>query len=489
MLETAGQAGLLGWIVNFFEPIEPFGPLLVLLAPQGQELPLSAADWQQQRQLLSSSRGGSGVLSPEFSSEPPAATAADAAAGLSSSLMDARQQHPLPPRPSSGGSSNPVASDLQRSLAAWGAIFDSRGPQGPFLSGQYSGREPGSPVYWHNSSWDADAVVHTLPYALLKVNVQLPANQSAPDWLLQLMDSEAVTPVEDWSKFIHGCAVLLPETVRAVPYWMDDRLIELSVAALQAQLDAEEARRDQIRLQSLRSHSGRSSAGGLSAADNSSGGGAAGPAASAGSEAGTSSAGHYHQQQQQPLLQRLSRSFRSALERTSSGGLGARHLPHSSSLNGLQQQEHRQLIQQAPSHVSAAASARAGISSGGGSSLGHSRLRVATAGSVPRVSWADGGRGISSSPAGGTPTHTDSATALAAAAGSGAGLLLRMWRLVRKQKPPPLFRPERFRCVDASVIAGSGLVSVDTCACHCSCRSCHGHCTVSPYRRGLGKLV
>jgi hypothetical protein len=51
--------------------------------------------------------------------------------------------------------------------------------------------------------------------------------------------------VEDWSKYSHGCAVLMPDAARAVPYWVDDELIELSTqrfaAALERSIAQEEA--------------------------------------------------------------------------------------------------------------------------------------------------------------------------------------------------------------------------------------------------------
>lgn len=37
--------------------------------------------------------------------------------------------------------------------------------------------------------------------------------------------------VHKFSKFIHGCAVLLPEEVQAMPYWIDDPSLRESVIA------------------------------------------------------------------------------------------------------------------------------------------------------------------------------------------------------------------------------------------------------------------
>ena len=37
--------------------------------------------------------------------------------------------------------------------------------------------------------------------------------------------------VHKFSKFIHGCATLLPEDVQAVPYWVDDASLVESIIA------------------------------------------------------------------------------------------------------------------------------------------------------------------------------------------------------------------------------------------------------------------
>lgn len=57
-----------------------------------------------------------------------------------------------------------------------------------------------------------------------------------------LMRSATLVEVEDWSKFVHGCAALMPDTVRAVPYWIDDPLIEMSTEAIRDRIELSIAR-------------------------------------------------------------------------------------------------------------------------------------------------------------------------------------------------------------------------------------------------------
>jgi hypothetical protein len=422
---------------------------------QDQALPTAATEWHQQqhhrRLSMLVMRSDSGILPAESSTDPSTAPASSSfLAAINSSLVP-----PLPPRaPSSSGGGNlvaaPESAELLASYAAWHSIFNPQAfwPGTPAGAQQHSDstlQQPSSPGCGHCNSNDSgskgSAAVYPMPYALLKVSCRLQANQSTPDWLQQLMESEATIPIEDWSKFIHGCAVLLPETVRAVPYWMDDELVELSVAALQAQLDAEEARREQLRLQLLQQHVKRNSSAGSFTA------GAAGRSGDSG-VAGTASSPVKGRQQQQPMLQRLSGSFRAVLNRTSSGGSSVRGAQHGSSSGGgsLAGVQHMlpQMFQQQQQ--------QGYLEQGAGADVGHrrqSRLRVSTPSAATgqqRVSWADGGPYSSSSTAG-TPRHPEAEAAAAAAVttggtGRGMGVVHKLWRMVRKDRPPPLFRPE-----------------------------------------------
>lgn len=68
------------------------------------------------------------------------------------------------------------------------------------------------------------------PHAVLEVKLELGgANSEPPQWVSDLQNSGMLYEVHKFSKFIHGCAVMLPEYVRSVPYWIDDASIRDSI--------------------------------------------------------------------------------------------------------------------------------------------------------------------------------------------------------------------------------------------------------------------
>lgn len=69
------------------------------------------------------------------------------------------------------------------------------------------------------------------PHAVLEIKLALPDGESAPEWVQGLITSGLLTEVHKSSKFIHGTAVLFPELVQAVPYWIDDESVRDSIAA------------------------------------------------------------------------------------------------------------------------------------------------------------------------------------------------------------------------------------------------------------------
>ncbi|GFR44817.1 hypothetical protein Agub_g6154, partial [Astrephomene gubernaculifera] len=75
----------------------------------------------------------------------------------------------------------------------------------------------------------ADAI--EFPYAVLKVQRPYPDDESPPAWLLELLREGLVRPISDFSKFLHACAGLLPDMVRAVPQWIDDEAVQKSLYA------------------------------------------------------------------------------------------------------------------------------------------------------------------------------------------------------------------------------------------------------------------
>ena len=67
------------------------------------------------------------------------------------------------------------------------------------------------------------------PHAVLEVKLQLEQEGQTPVWVNELVHSGMLMEVHKFSKFIHGCAVLLPDEVRAVPYWVDDVTLAPSI--------------------------------------------------------------------------------------------------------------------------------------------------------------------------------------------------------------------------------------------------------------------
>ncbi|EPT01373.1 hypothetical protein FOMPIDRAFT_124628 [Fomitopsis schrenkii] len=57
-------------------------------------------------------------------------------------------------------------------------------------------------------------------YGVLEVKLQTQYGQEPPKWVTDLVMSHLVEAVPKFSKFIHGCATLLPNRVDLVPFWM-----------------------------------------------------------------------------------------------------------------------------------------------------------------------------------------------------------------------------------------------------------------------------
>ncbi len=69
------------------------------------------------------------------------------------------------------------------------------------------------------------------PHAVLEVKLQLTDESETPQWISELLQSGMLHEVNKFSKFIHGCAALLPEDVQSMPYWMDDPSMRPSLIA------------------------------------------------------------------------------------------------------------------------------------------------------------------------------------------------------------------------------------------------------------------
>jgi len=57
-------------------------------------------------------------------------------------------------------------------------------------------------------------------YGVLEVKLQTQHGQEPPQWVTDLVRSHLVEAVPKFSKFIHGCATLLPHRVDLVPFWL-----------------------------------------------------------------------------------------------------------------------------------------------------------------------------------------------------------------------------------------------------------------------------
>jgi len=69
------------------------------------------------------------------------------------------------------------------------------------------------------------------PHAVLEIKLEVKEGSEVPKWVEELQNSGMLYEVHKFSKFIHGCATLLPEDVTSVPYWIDDISIRESIIA------------------------------------------------------------------------------------------------------------------------------------------------------------------------------------------------------------------------------------------------------------------
>ena len=85
---------------------------------------------------------------------------------------------------------------------------------------------------WHrDKSWVLDKTEITrFPHAVLEIKLELNGgNMVPPKWVTDLQNSGMLYECHKYSKFVHGCAVLMPEDVRSVPYWVDDISLRQSI--------------------------------------------------------------------------------------------------------------------------------------------------------------------------------------------------------------------------------------------------------------------
>lgn len=84
---------------------------------------------------------------------------------------------------------------------------------------------------WHRDpSWVLEKnEIHRFPHAVLEIKLEMKADTTVPSWVTSLQNSGLLYECHKYSKYVHGCAVLLPEDVQAVPYWVDDVSLRQSI--------------------------------------------------------------------------------------------------------------------------------------------------------------------------------------------------------------------------------------------------------------------
>ncbi|GAA5820997.1 hypothetical protein JCM3770_004462 [Rhodotorula araucariae] len=71
------------------------------------------------------------------------------------------------------------------------------------------------------------------PYGVLEVKLQTQMGQEPPEWVRELVSSHLVEAVPKFSKFIHGCATLMPNRVDLVPFWLPQMETDIRKPATQ----------------------------------------------------------------------------------------------------------------------------------------------------------------------------------------------------------------------------------------------------------------
>ena len=66
-------------------------------------------------------------------------------------------------------------------------------------------------------------------YYFIEIKLQMQDESKTPTWVQELLESGMLMEVHKFSKFIHGSAVLLPDDVSEIPYWIDDVTLAQSI--------------------------------------------------------------------------------------------------------------------------------------------------------------------------------------------------------------------------------------------------------------------
>jgi len=91
----------------------------------------------------------------------------------------------------------------------------------------------GMKTWYRNPEWILQPnEITRFPHAVLEIKLELKGGDMvAPKWVADLQNSGLLYECHKYSKYCHGSAVLLPEDVRSVPYWIDDVTLRESILA------------------------------------------------------------------------------------------------------------------------------------------------------------------------------------------------------------------------------------------------------------------
>jgi uncharacterized membrane protein YidH (DUF202 family) len=91
----------------------------------------------------------------------------------------------------------------------------------------------GMKTWYRNPEWILQPnEITRFPHAVLEIKLELKGgDMTAPKWVGELQNSGLIYECHKYSKYCHGSAVLLPEDVRSVPYWVDDVTLRDSILA------------------------------------------------------------------------------------------------------------------------------------------------------------------------------------------------------------------------------------------------------------------
>lgn len=83
---------------------------------------------------------------------------------------------------------------------------------------------------WHITTLpeNSDKYITKVPYAILELKLQIDNKDDIPVWVNDLLESGLFHKFEHFSKYIHGCSMLIQDKVKELPYWLDRTMLNYS---------------------------------------------------------------------------------------------------------------------------------------------------------------------------------------------------------------------------------------------------------------------